>query len=91
MKLDCNITVDPFNDVSIQIDAIIRDYVDWRSKAAGVDRRVVAAEAGKALIFAGCSFLGNAIGLTDPDLGLKPARDCLDLFERLAREKIASN
>lgn len=76
-----------FFELSKQVDQFVRAYVDKRFSQVDEDRINAAIDAGRALIMLGCSFLGNAIGLKDPDIGLQPGRACLQEFERLMAQQ----
>jgi len=78
---------DTFSHVSTSVEAETRRYVDERHRLTGETRDELCIEAGKALVMIGCTFLGNGLGIKDPEQGLQPGRELLKRFEEIAAER----
>lgn len=73
-----------FNEVGDSVMNAVRQYIDQRAAKTGEDRRLLAAVAGKALMISGSTFIANAMGITDPDVGMKPGMEALEKFKQYA-------
>lgn len=71
-----------FQEVTEAVNDTLQQYVDNRVQS-GDDESEVMVQVGRALVMTGCVYLGNGLGIRDPEQGLQPGHDLLARFEAM--------
>lgn len=73
-----------FEEVSRTLDSVMHQFITDRNRKTGEAPTDIAINVGRALIMNGGTWLGRALEIKDPDEGMRPAKECLERYQKMA-------